>query len=88
MRRRGKAFLIDANVLLRFLLGDDPAQSPRAHGLMRRLEEGQTVAKLKEIAWRRPSGSSKSMPRCLGPRSPERCRRSLRFKVFTIEGNA
>ncbi len=50
MRRTGKAYLIDANVLLRFLLGDDAAQSPRAHALMKQLEEAKSVAELEDIA--------------------------------------
>ena len=33
--------LVDTNVLLRFLLGDDPVQSPKATALMRRVEQGK-----------------------------------------------
>ena len=56
MKRREKAALLDTNVVLRFLLADDPEQSRRAHLLMRRLEEGKAVAELSdlvlaELAW-------------------------------------
>ena len=38
-RRRGA--LVDTNVLLRFLLGDDPSQSPKATALIKRASEGK-----------------------------------------------
>jgi predicted nucleic acid-binding protein len=41
MARRRADALIDTNVLLRFLLGDDPVQTPKASALMKRLEEGR-----------------------------------------------
>lgn len=49
MRRPKRASLLDANVILRFLLGDDPTQSPRAHALMKRLQAGQEHAELEEV---------------------------------------
>lgn len=49
MKHSKKASLIDANVILRFLLGDDAIQSPRAHSLMNRLETAQELAELEDI---------------------------------------
>lgn len=49
MRPQGKASLLDANVLLRFLLGDDPVQSPRARALMKRLEHPSERCELPEV---------------------------------------
>lgn len=48
MMQRGKGALLDTNVLLRFLLGDDPAQSPRAFALMKRLEAEREFAVLED----------------------------------------
>lgn len=48
MPRAGKAALLDTNVLLRFLLGDDSVQSPRATALMKRLEVHAEVADLED----------------------------------------
>lgn len=49
-------YLLDTNIILRFLLADDPAQSPKATILMTNIAEGQTNAELKdfillELAW-------------------------------------
>jgi predicted nucleic acid-binding protein len=49
MKPSKKVGLLDTNVILRFVLGDDPQQSPRAHALMKRLEAGQEVAELEDI---------------------------------------
>jgi len=49
MKRHGKASLLDANVLLRFLLGDDPAQSARASALMKRIEDSEEYAEIEEV---------------------------------------
>lgn len=49
MKQRRKAFLLDANVILRFVLGDDPVQSPKAHALMRRLEADQDLGELEDV---------------------------------------
>jgi len=48
MRRQTKGGLLDTNVLVRFLLDDDPRQSPRAVALMKRLEQGNESAWLEE----------------------------------------
>jgi predicted nucleic-acid-binding protein len=48
MPRRRKGALLDTNVLLRFLLGDDPVQSPGAEKLMKRLEQENERAELEE----------------------------------------
>ena len=48
MRRRMKGGLLDTNVLVRFLLGDDPNQSHRAAALMTRLEKGSESAYLED----------------------------------------
>jgi predicted nucleic-acid-binding protein len=48
MRRQTKGGLLDTNVLVRFLLDDDPHQSPRAAALMKRLEQGNESACLEE----------------------------------------
>lgn len=49
MKQPKKVSLLDANVILRFVLGDDPAQSPGAHALMRRLEAGQDLAEIEDV---------------------------------------
>lgn len=49
MRRSGRVSLLDANVVLRFLLGDDAVQSPRAHALMRRLEAAEARAEIEDV---------------------------------------
>lgn len=49
MKQPKKVSLLDANVILRFILGDDPGQSPRAHALMKRLEIGQEHAELEDV---------------------------------------
>ena len=48
MPRRPKGAFLDTNVLLRFLLGDDPVQSPCAVNLMKRLEGEKERAELEE----------------------------------------
>ncbi|MCU0491178.1 MAG: type II toxin-antitoxin system VapC family toxin [Chloroflexaceae bacterium] len=45
-----KARLIDANIILRFLLGDDAGQSPRCHALFARVEQGHETVYLPEVA--------------------------------------
>ena len=48
MPPRPKAHLIDTNVILRYLIGDIPAQAARAAALMERLESGAERAELVE----------------------------------------
>ncbi len=43
-----KAHLIDTNVILRYLMGDNPAQAARASALMERLESGAERAEVLE----------------------------------------
>jgi len=49
MRRSRKVSLLDTNVLLRFLLADDPVQSSRAHALLKRLESDGERAELEDV---------------------------------------
>jgi len=49
MKPRRKVSLLDANVILRFVLGDDAHQSPRAHAFMKRLEAAHEQAELEEV---------------------------------------
>lgn len=49
MKRRTKGGLLDTNVLVRFLLDDDPTQSPRAVALLKRLDEEGESADLEDI---------------------------------------
>jgi predicted nucleic acid-binding protein len=42
--------LVDTNVLLRHLLGDDEDQSPRASAFWRRVEQGEIPARLSDLA--------------------------------------
>lgn len=44
-----KGYILDTNVILRYLLSDDPDQSPRATALMERLESGQQRAELTTV---------------------------------------
>jgi len=44
-----KARVIDANIVLRFLLDDHPEQSPRARELMRRVRDGEETVVLPEV---------------------------------------
>ncbi len=48
MPRRPKPWLIDTNVLLRYLVGDVPLQATRASALMERLESGAGRAEIQE----------------------------------------
>lgn len=48
MPRRPKLWLIDTNVLLRYLMGDVPAQAAKASALMERLESGAERAEIPE----------------------------------------
>src|SRR5437899_1585837 len=49
MKPSKKVALLDTNVILRFVLGDDAAQSARAHAVMKRLESAQELAELEDI---------------------------------------
>lgn len=49
MKRRARGALLDTNVLLRFLLGDDPVQSPRAKALFLRLQAQEESAELSDV---------------------------------------
>jgi predicted nucleic-acid-binding protein len=49
MKPSKKVSLLDANVLLRFVLGDDASQSPKAHAFMRRLESALELAELEDV---------------------------------------
>lgn len=49
MKQRQKVSLLDANVLLRYLLDDDPVQSRLALSLMKRLEGGGEAAELEDV---------------------------------------
>src|SRR4030095_13367680 len=46
---RRKVGLIDANIVLRHLLDDDPEQAPRARVFMKRLEMGAEAARLEDV---------------------------------------
>lgn len=48
MPQRPKAHLIDTNILVRYLVGDHPAQANRAVALMERLEAGTERAEILE----------------------------------------
>jgi len=45
-----KTFVLDTNVALRFLLADDPLQSPKAHALFVLAESGAIKLRLSHIA--------------------------------------
>jgi len=49
MKRQRKGGLLDTNVLVRFLLDDDPMQSLCAVALMKRLEQGSDTADLEDV---------------------------------------
>ena len=49
MKHPGKGYLLDTNVLLRYLLDDDADQSPRARRLMKGLERGREHAELEDF---------------------------------------
>jgi len=49
MKLRRKAGFLDTNVLLRFLLDDDSAQSPLAYSFFKQLEDGAVSAKLEDV---------------------------------------
>lgn len=44
-----KARVIDANIILRFLLDDHPEHSPRSRELMRRIRDGEEMVILPEV---------------------------------------
>jgi len=45
-----KTFILDTNVVLRFLLADDPDQSPKAKGLFELADEGKIQLHLSHVA--------------------------------------
>jgi predicted nucleic-acid-binding protein len=45
-----KAFILDANVVLRFLLADDPQQSPKTKALFALAEAGGVQLRLSHVA--------------------------------------
>ncbi len=45
-----RTFILDANVVLRFLLADDPSQSPQARGLFVLAEAGRVRLRLSHVA--------------------------------------
>ena len=49
MRLRKKGGFLDTNVLLRFLLDDDSAQSPLAYSFFKQLEDGAVSAELEDV---------------------------------------
>jgi predicted nucleic-acid-binding protein len=49
MKQSKKASLLDANVILRFVLGDDAVQSPKAYAFMKRLESADELAELEDV---------------------------------------
>ena len=48
MPRRTPGALVDTNVLLRFLLGDDPSQTPKAAALFKRASEGKEILAIED----------------------------------------
>ena len=68
MPPRPKVCLVDTNVLLRYLLGDDPVQSPRAAGFFRKVEDAALAvdlpdAVLAETIWVLEKGRQVPRPR-------------------------
>jgi predicted nucleic-acid-binding protein len=56
MKRNVDVYSIDANVIVRFLMGDDPKLSPKASGILKGVETGKTVVtcdpvNLAEVVW-------------------------------------
>lgn len=56
LRRAVPRHLVDTNVLLRYLIGDDPSKAIRATDLMERVERSEerieiTVEVLTEVVW-------------------------------------
>jgi predicted nucleic-acid-binding protein len=49
MKPSKKVSLLDTNVILRFVLGDDANQSPKAHAYMSRLEGAAEFAELEDV---------------------------------------
>ena len=49
MKPPAKGYVLDTNVILRYLLSDDPEQSPRSEALMEKLESGQEGAELPPV---------------------------------------
>ena len=49
MKQSKNASLLDTSVILRFVLGDDPVQSPKAHAYMKRLEGAAELAELEDV---------------------------------------
>ncbi|HSE83650.1 MAG TPA: type II toxin-antitoxin system VapC family toxin [Thermodesulfobacteriota bacterium] len=49
MKPPAKGYVLDTNVILRYLLSDDPEQSPRSEALMEKLESGKEGAELPPV---------------------------------------
>ncbi len=49
MRRRGRVSLLDTNVVLRYLLGDDPVQSAHSTTLMKRLQQSKEHCEIVDV---------------------------------------
>lgn len=49
MQSNSQTHLLDTNIILRFLLGDDPEQSKTAKGLMTKICDGLTNAEIKDF---------------------------------------
>ncbi len=84
MPSRPKAHLIDTNVILRYLMGDVPAQTAKASALMERLESGTERAELlesviAEVVW--TMESFYGVPR---PEIAEKLAAILRFRGIQV----
>ena len=80
MPPRPKAHLIDTNVILRYLMGDVPAQSTRAAALMERLESGAERAELLESVIAEAVWTMESFYGVARPEIAEKLAGILRFR--------
>ena len=80
MPQRAKAHLIDTNVILRYLIGDVPAQAAKSAALMERLEAGAERAELLESVVAEAVWTLESFYRVPRPEIAERLAAILNFR--------
>ncbi len=80
MPSRPKAHLIDTNVILRYLIGDAPAQAGKSAALMQRLEAGTERAEILESVVAEAVWTLESFYKVSRPEIAERLAAILNFR--------
>lgn len=80
------AHLLDTNILLRYLIGDSPAQAARATALMERLERGAERAELMETVLAEAVWTLESFYKVPRPEIAEKVAAILAFPGIRAQG--